>query len=198
MGTTSESEVHLRVENCWIFLALTSRKIHPACEAQQWLRNDDKHTQESRQQLGRTDNRGLFALDFPVGPPRHFVEGYASLHDDLSRLMCSRVPISYTTHSPFGKIPSSRGKDTKPKGKNLTVAHAHHRRKHQSRQHHGPQGIRLKFKRERDAACQTHPLPTRRKSWTSPCLIHLSNLSCIRLQGEENGVLAPLNKQGSP
>ena len=48
----------------------------------------------------------------------------------------------------------------------------------------------------RDAACQTHPLPTRRKSWTSPCLIHLSNLSFIRLLGDENSVLAPLNRQG--
>ena len=66
--TTSESEVHLRVENCWIFLTLTSRKIHPTCEAQQWLRKDERHTQESREQLWRTDNRGLFALDFPSGP----------------------------------------------------------------------------------------------------------------------------------
>ena len=114
----------------------------------------------------------------------------------------------YTTHSPFGKIPSSRGKKPNPKEK----SHAHHRRKHQSRQHPWSQGIRLNLQGEQFVPITTvvrstqgivlaisgsvTRLPTRRKSWTSRCLIHLSNLSFIRLLVEENSVQAPLTRQG--
>ena len=111
METTSESEAHLRVENCWIFLTLTSRKIHPACQAQQWLRNDERHTPESRQQLWRTDNRGLFALDFPSGP--------SPLRRRLSKLTRRSVPphVLESTHILHNTLTVWRGKKPNPKEK---------------------------------------------------------------------------------
>ena len=127
--------------------------------------------------------------------------------------MCSRVPISCTTHSPFGKISSSRRKETKPKGKNHTVA-----RTPQTQKPVPPapwsQGIRLNFIRR--AICTHHHVVRNAQGIvlaisgsatrlvrrilcqlvTSPCLIHLSNLSFIRLLGDENSVLAPLIRRG--
>ena len=139
--------------------------------------------------------------------PRHFVEG----------LMCSRVPTSNknTTHHCSGKIPSSREKELNPKNPHgrthttdadtssasakITRDTIDLVRRAISTYHHivrSTQIVVLAINGFVTRLVRGILLPTRRKSWRSRCLIHLGKLSFIRVLGEENGVLTPLNRQG--
>ena len=65
--TTSESGVHLRVENCWIFLTLTCRKIQSGLRGTTAVtQRREAHSRKSTATLAHRQSR-IICAGFPVG-----------------------------------------------------------------------------------------------------------------------------------